>query len=61
MKRSPKAARELLTAIETGLSPFSAQAEDMMGDTDCPDGCMVEPDGHCPHGYISAALTAGVM
>lgn len=32
-----------------------------MGKTDCPDGCVVEPDGECPHGYESAGLTAGLI
>ena len=34
---------------------------EMMGETDCPEGCSVEPDGTCPHGYESAGLTAGVI
>lgn len=59
---SPDAADELIRAIESGdLSPFDFDADDAMGATDCPEGCTVEPDGHCPHGYLSAALTAGVI
>lgn len=27
------------------------------GCTDCPDGCEVEPDGYCPHGFYSAMET----
>lgn len=48
-------------------SPIAAQElldepnEDAMGTTDCPEGCYVEPDGHCPHGYASAGLTAGLI
>lgn len=25
------------------------------------DGCIVEPDGQCPHGYLSPLLEAGVI
>jgi hypothetical protein len=34
---------------------------DEMGCTDCPEGCEVEPDGICAHGYESAGLTLGVI
>lgn len=60
-KPSPQAAAELLDAIGSGLTPFDFEADDLMGQTDCPDGCGVEPDGVCPHGYKSAALTAGMI
>jgi hypothetical protein len=42
---------ELLDALEEGGS------EDLEGQTDCAHGCYVEPDGCCPHGYLSAAET----
>lgn len=59
---SPNAAAELLAAIGSGdVSPFDMEADELMGATDCPDGCQVEPDGRCPHGYRSAGLTAGVI
>lgn len=29
--------------------------------TRCPEGCMVEPDGQCPHGYKSVLLAAGLI
>ena len=35
--------------------------EDAMGETDCPNGCTVEPDGICPHNWLSAGRTAGVI
>jgi hypothetical protein len=54
-KDSPNAAAMLLAEIEDG------DADDAMGETDCPDGCYVEPDGQCSHGYRSAALTLGVI
>lgn len=50
-KPSPEAADILL----------NDPSECLMGQTDCPDECEVEPDGHCPHGYESAALTLGVI
>jgi hypothetical protein len=56
--RSPMAAADIAGILhEQGISA----AEDAMGNTDCPDGCVVEPDGYCPHGYESAGLTAGVI
>lgn len=56
--QSPKAASELMDILEEeGMS----EAEEAMGQTDCPEGCYVEPDGHCPHGYESAALTLGII
>lgn len=62
LRPSPEAAAELLEAVESGeLSPFDYEADDFMGATDCPEGCSVEPDGHCPHRFKSAALTAGLI
>lgn len=60
MPASPRAAREILALIGPDCESAS-DAEDAMGHTDCPEGCVVEPDGHCPHGYESAALTLGVI
>lgn len=57
MRLSPDAARELIDAVEAGLSPFAYEADDMQGATDCPYGCQVEPDGYCRHGYLSACET----
>jgi hypothetical protein len=31
------------------------------GVTRCPEGCCVEPDGTCPHGYNSVMLNAGLV
>lgn len=58
---SPKSAKALEDAIADGMSPFAYEADDAMGQTDCPHGCVVEPDGICSHGYDSAALTLGVI
>jgi hypothetical protein len=54
---SPEAARELLDMIEGGATMFDMEADDAQGNTDCPDGCVVEPDGFCRHGYLSAFET----
>lgn len=35
--------------------------EELMGATDCPQGCQVEDDGTCPHGWQSGALSAGLI
>lgn len=58
---SDNAAQELKQAIEDGLSPFDYECDIMMGETDCPDGCTVEPDGYCYHGYLSAARTLNII
>ena len=59
---SPEAAAQLLEAIASGaITPFDEDADGAQGATDCPDGCTVEPDGHCPHGYLSAARTAHLI
>lgn len=29
--------------------------------TKCPEGCPVEPDGVCPHGFKSVALEFGLL
>ena len=48
---SPGAAEELL----------EEPCDELMGRTDCPADCEIEPDGICPHGYLSAGLTAGLI
>ena len=55
LKESPDAAAELAMVIDEGGD------DEAMGATDCPHGCLVEPDGSCPHGFKSAALTLGVI
>ena len=45
--------------IEDGAVFF--ELEELEGETDCPAGCVVEPDGTCEHGFESAALTLGVI
>jgi hypothetical protein len=57
-RESDQAARRLEEAAEDDAWDV---VEELFGDTDCPSGCQVEPDGRCPHGWLSAALTAGVI
>jgi hypothetical protein len=38
------------TCLDEGWSP-----------TKCPEGCVVEPDGGCPHGFKSVALELGFI
>ena len=61
LRPSPDAAADLIDAIESGFSWLQVAVRDLMGATDCPDGCVVESDGHCAHGFRSAALTAGMV
>lgn len=58
-KPSPEAAERL--SEEAGMGADLFELDDFMGETDCPEGCFVEPDGQCPHGYLSAARTLGVI
>ena len=41
---------ELEVMASQGLAP-----------TDCPEGCIVEPDGLCLHGYQSVLLEMGLI
>jgi hypothetical protein len=56
---SHKAANDLYELMEDSADLF--ELEDAMGETDCEEGCYVEPDGVCPHGFMSAGLSAGVI
>lgn len=58
---SPNAARELHLAIEDGYSVVDDEMEELSGATDCPDGCKVEPDGECHHGFLSAGRTLQIF
>jgi hypothetical protein len=46
------ACADLITAHGAGVA-----TGELSGMTDCPDGCIVEPDGQCPHGWLSAEET----
>ena len=34
---------------------------DSIQPTACSEGCEVEPDGHCPHGYSSISILLGII
>jgi hypothetical protein len=55
-KPSPEAAKDLTENLED-----FTEAEELIGCTDCPEGCYVEPDGYCSHGYLSAGRTLGII
>lgn len=61
MQNSPKAAEHLISLIQDDSEATMSEWDDAMGETDCPEGCYVEPDGICSHGYRSAGLSAGVI
>ena len=54
---SPLAAQ----ALEAVLEAADDDAEELVGETDCEQGCTVEIDGTCAHGWLSAARTAGLV
>lgn len=65
-KASPIAAKRLTEPSLDGggikaVMEVYGDWEDQMGETDCPEGCVVEPDGCCSHGWLSAGRTAGVI
>jgi len=43
--------------------PTLAQIREWMYDTTCEatDGCIVEPDGYCPHGFPSWLIAMGLI
>ncbi len=44
------------------ISEFGAEVlQDVVVPTRCPEGCEVEPDGKCFHGYPSVLLAAGLI
>lgn len=50
-------------ACETAMVPEPLELADWLMDSICetPDGCEVEPDGACEHGYQSWLLILGLM
>lgn len=58
---SHRAAEELISQAPNNGDGFGPYGEELMGETDCPEGCVVEPDGICPHNWLSAGRTAGVI
>lgn len=58
---SHQAAEELLAMAPNNGDGYGPHEDELMGETDCPEGCVVEPDGICPHNWLSAGRTAGVI
>lgn len=50
---------------ERSQAEFTEFIETCLGEgwspTRCPNGCVVEPDGVCPHGFKSVALELGFI
>lgn len=61
IKPSSKSAEKLLLMLDAESRFTYAEIEDELGSTDCPEGCYVEPDDYCSHGFMSAGLTAGII
>jgi len=49
--------------MSIGVQPSDDQLEEWLDEGVCEalDGCMVEPDGHCPHGSPSWLLHLGLI
>ena len=60
-KNSPDAARRLYEMLGDDSDATLNDFDDAMGETDCPEGCVVEPDGYCSHGFRSAGLSLGII
>lgn len=53
-KGNAKSAAEFIEFIEICL-------DEGWSPTKCPEGCPVEPDGICPHGFKSVLLEYGLI
>lgn len=53
-KPSPNAAKAVLEALVAGDEDA---ALDLLGETDCPEGCDTHPEGKCNHQYMAAGRT----
>jgi hypothetical protein len=55
--------RKLHEYLEVVSPPSMEQLQEWMMDGCCEavDGCLVEPDGTCPHGYPSWFLVLGLI
>lgn len=59
LKSSPDAAARVWEVLDSWGE--RDDPDELMGETDCPEGCLVEPDGQCPHGFLSAGRSAGLI
>lgn len=53
-KPSPNSAMAVFDALCNGSQD---EATELLGHTDCPEGCEVHAEGKCNHGYMSAGRT----
>lgn len=53
-KPSPKAAQAVFNALAEGNEDAAIE---LLGHTDCPEGCETHPEGKCNHQYMSAGRT----
>ena len=42
--------------MEYSIDELMEMASEGTAPTECPEGCVVEPDGICPHGFESVLL-----
>ena len=46
---------------EIGISCFDDLMFESIVPSLCPEECVVEPDGECPHGYVSVVAKLGIV
>jgi hypothetical protein len=56
-----KEKRRRIVEFAEGLSVEQIEHMMMDGDVEAADGCVVDPDGSCCHGYPSPLLTLGMI
>jgi len=47
--------------MEYSLETLMQMESEGLAPTECPEGCIVEPDGICPHGYESILIELGII
>jgi len=61
MKPPSGANRKGLKMEDYSFEELQEMASQGLAPTDCPEGCIVEPDGLCPHGHESKLLELGYI
>ena len=61
MGAGPYKSRMAAQVLQSAMQSSERDADELMGQTDCLEGCEVEPDGTCSHGWESAARTVGAV
>ncbi len=60
--KHPASDEEKRKQSEAKINAFLAECLDEgWSPTKCPSGCVVEPDGVCPHSFQSVALELGLI